>query len=72
MTALEQAQLYQNAMTLQRAVEITGLPRHVLRYAIIKGHLRAIRPPGVRAWRITEQGLNAWLSAGMPSAGEEK
>ncbi|GAA5438223.1 hypothetical protein [Deinococcus aquaticus] len=72
MTAIEQAQHYQKALTLSRVVEITGFPRHILRYAITKGHLRAIRPPGVRAWRVTEQGLNEWLSAGIPSADEEK
>ena len=57
-------QAYQGALTTQRVAEITGLPGHVIRRAIRKGHLPAVRPPGVRAWRITTAALQEWLAAG--------
>lgn len=60
---------YQDAMTTQRVAEITGLPGHVIRRAIRQGHLSAVRPPGLRGWRIPEQALRDWLAAGARPPG---
>lgn len=63
---LEQdAQLYQGALSLQRAYELTGISPRTLQRAIQRGALKGIRPPGTRRWYLPPTELHRWLQEGV-------
>lgn len=63
--ALEKDALsYREAVTIQQAQHLTGLSARTIRHAIQCGALKAVRPPGTRAWRLPSVELQKWLQDG--------
>lgn len=64
--------LYQGALTIAKAQAISGIDHRTIKRAIEQGNLQALKPPGTTRWRIPEQALQQWLSAGATPPGEGK
>jgi excisionase family DNA binding protein len=65
---LEQdARPYQDALTLQQAHSLTGIPTRTIQRAIQRGALKGVRPPGTRRWYVPAVELQRWLQQGAES-----